>query len=118
MDIGLVSLIILIVVILLGFVRKLNVGILAIAAATLLGSVSGQFTSKEIIGGFSASLFMHCAGKRLSGIGDEATGWIDWSADLGNSDSGLSGWIYRRGNRPGLRACNGILGSDCHSARA
>lgn len=65
MDIGLVSLIILIVVILLGFVRKLNVGILAIAAATLLGSVSGQFTSKEIIGGFSASLFMTLFGVTL-----------------------------------------------------
>lgn len=65
MDIGLVSLIILVIVILLGFVRKLNVGILAIAAATLLGSVSGQFTSKEIIGGFSSSLFMTLFGVTL-----------------------------------------------------
>lgn len=65
MDIGVISLIILVVVIMLGFVRKLNVGILAIAAAAILGSVTGQFTGKEIISGFSSSLFMTLLGVTL-----------------------------------------------------
>lgn len=64
-DIGLVSLILLVLVIFLGFLRRLNVGVLAIAAAAILGSVSGQFTSKEVISGFSASLFMTLLGVTL-----------------------------------------------------
>lgn len=62
MDIGLIALIILIVVIALGFWKKLNVGLLAIAAATILGYASGMFTGKEIIKGFSSSLFMTLLG--------------------------------------------------------
>ena len=58
MDIGLVSLIVLIIVVIIGFVRKVNVGILAIAAAAILAYVTGAFTGKEVVKGFSASLFM------------------------------------------------------------
>lgn len=65
MELGVVSLVILVVVILLGFVLKLNVGILAITAAAILGSVSGRFTGKEIIAGFSSSLFLTLLGVTL-----------------------------------------------------
>lgn len=58
MDIGLVSLILLIIVVIVGFVRKVNVGVLAIAAAAILAYTTGAFTGKEVIKGFSASLFM------------------------------------------------------------
>lgn len=62
MDIGLIALIVLFVVIAIGFWRKLNVGLLAIAAAVILGTASGMFTSKQIIAGFSGSLFMTLLG--------------------------------------------------------
>ena len=62
MDMGVVSLIILIVVVVLGFVRKTNVGVLAIAAAAILAYATGQFTGKEVVKGFSASLFMTLLG--------------------------------------------------------
>ncbi len=65
MDIGAVSLIVLIVVIALGFIRKMNVGILAIAAAAILAYASGQFTARQVTGGFSASLFMTLLGVTL-----------------------------------------------------
>lgn len=58
MDIGLVSLILLVIVVIVGFVRKVNVGVLAIAAAAILAYTTGAFTGKEVIKGFSASLFM------------------------------------------------------------
>lgn len=41
MDIGAISLIVLIAVVVLGFVRKMNVGILAVAAAAILAYASG-----------------------------------------------------------------------------
>ncbi|MEG0769579.1 MAG: SLC13 family permease [Ruthenibacterium sp.] len=62
MDIGLIALIVLVIVIALGFWKKMNVGLLAIAAATVLGYASGLFTGKEIIKGFSSSLFMTLLG--------------------------------------------------------
>ena len=65
MDMGVISLIILVAVVVLGFVRKSNVGILAIAAAAILAYASGQFTAKQVTGGFSASLFMTLLGVTL-----------------------------------------------------
>lgn len=65
MDMGLAALLLLLLVVALGFVRKVNVGLLAIAAATILGYGTGQFSGKEIIGGFSASLFMTLLGVTL-----------------------------------------------------
>lgn len=62
MDIGLIALLVLFAVIAIGFWRKLNVGLLAIAAAVILGYASGMFTSKQIIAGFSGSLFMTLLG--------------------------------------------------------
>lgn len=65
MNIGMVALLVLVAVVLVGFIRKLNVGLLAIAAAVVLGYVSGQFSGKDIISGFSASLFMTLLGVTL-----------------------------------------------------
>ena len=56
-----ISLVTLIAVILLGFFRKVNVGLLAILAAALLGSVLG-LSDSTIINGFSASLFINLLG--------------------------------------------------------
>lgn len=56
-----ISLVTLVVVILLGFFRKVNVGLLAILAAALLGSALG-LSDSTIINGFSASLFINLLG--------------------------------------------------------
>ena len=56
-----ISLVTLIAVILLGFFRKVNVGLLAILAAALLGSALG-LSDSTIINGFSASLFINLLG--------------------------------------------------------
>lgn len=61
MSIELISLLILLVVVLVGFTRKINVGLIAILAVTILGSFIGVSDSK-IIGGFSASLFIMLLG--------------------------------------------------------
>ncbi|QUH18522.1 hypothetical protein HYG84_00450 [Alkaliphilus sp. B6464] len=60
-NMGLISLILLFVVIVIGFLRKTNVGILAIAASLIVGRLAG-ITDKEIISGFSSSLFIMLAG--------------------------------------------------------
>ncbi len=65
MDIGLIALLVLLLVVIVGFLLKLNVGLLAIAGAVILGYVSGMFSGSEIIGGFSASLFMTLLGVTL-----------------------------------------------------
>lgn len=61
MNMAILSLLILVAVILIGFFRKVNVGLLAILAATIFGSFIA-FTDKKIIGGFSASLFIMLLG--------------------------------------------------------
>lgn len=60
-SIALISLLVLILVIVIGFVRKINVGLVAILAAVILGSVVGDSDS-DIIGGFGASLFIMLLG--------------------------------------------------------
>ena len=65
MNIGIVALLILVAVIAIGFFRKLNVGVLAMAAAVILGYVSGDYTTKEIVSGYSASLFITLFGLTL-----------------------------------------------------
>ena len=60
-SLALVSLIVLVAVILIGFFRKVNVGLVAILAVTIFGMCIGQSDSKTI-GGFSASLFIMLLG--------------------------------------------------------
>lgn len=61
MNLGLVSLLVLLIAIVIGFVRNVNVGILSIAAAMVLGLIYG-LNAKEIISGFSSSLFLQMVG--------------------------------------------------------
>lgn len=58
---ALLSLGFLIIAIVLGFVRKMNVGVIAIALAFIVGKLIGLSDTK-ILGGFSASLFLMLAG--------------------------------------------------------
>ncbi len=65
MNLGIVALLVLIIVIVVGFIKKLNVGLLAMAAAIVIGYVSGQFSTKEIVSGFGTSLFVTLLGVTL-----------------------------------------------------
>lgn len=62
---GIISLVVLFAVVAIGFIRKANVGLLAIAAAAVLAYASGEYTAKEVTSGFSASLLMTLLGVTL-----------------------------------------------------
>ena len=61
MNLGLLSLIALIAAIIIGFLRNANVGILCLAFAMLLGTVFG-ISTKDLLAGFSSSIFIQMAG--------------------------------------------------------
>jgi Na+/H+ antiporter NhaD/arsenite permease-like protein len=61
MDLGILSLIFLIVAIALGFFRKMNTGLVAIGLALVIGRIGGV-AEKKIIAGFSGSLFIMLLG--------------------------------------------------------
>lgn len=61
MNLGLVSLILLLVAIVIGFARNCNVGILSIAFAMILGVIY-KVNVSDIIAGFSSSLFIQMVG--------------------------------------------------------
>ena len=61
MNMAIASLIALALAIVLGFVRKLNVGIVAIALAYIIGIAYG-LSAKDITGGFSSSMAMSMIG--------------------------------------------------------
>lgn len=61
MNLGLISLILLLAAIVIGFARNCNVGIICVAFAMILGVVYGIDT-KEILSGFSSSLFIQMVG--------------------------------------------------------
>lgn len=56
-NLALISLCVLLIIIFIGFFRKINVGLVAILGVVILGSFMG-FTDSEIIGGFSSSTFV------------------------------------------------------------
>ena len=63
MNLGLLSLILLLAAIVLGFTRKANVGIVCIGFAMVLTLLfPGQVKAKDVIAGFSTSLFVQMAG--------------------------------------------------------
>ena len=63
MNLGLLSLILLLTAIILGFTRKANVGILCIGFSMILSLLySNQITAGAIVDGFKASLFIQMAG--------------------------------------------------------
>lgn len=57
-----ISLLILLASVAIGFFRKMNVGIVALLGAVVLGYGSGQFSDSDIIAGFGSSLFLTLAG--------------------------------------------------------
>lgn len=65
MNMATLSLIMLVAAIAIGFFLNVNVGLVSIFFAVILGYGSGQFTGKEIISGWSGSLFMTLAGITL-----------------------------------------------------
>lgn len=65
MNIAYISLLLLVLAIAIGFFRKINVGIISILFAVILGYGSGMFTGKQIIAGFGGSLFLTLAGITL-----------------------------------------------------
>ena len=65
MNLGLVALLVLIGVIAIAFFLKVNIGLLSILAAVILGLGSGQFTGKQIVSGFGGSLFLTLAGMTM-----------------------------------------------------
>lgn len=64
MNVGLISLILLVVAIAVGFVRNANVGILSIAFATIVCIVfkSGDINASTVVSGFGTSLFIQMVG--------------------------------------------------------
>ncbi len=61
MNMAVVSLLVLIVVVALGFIKKVNIGFLSIGVAFLLG-LAGGMTNKQIISGFNSSMFVTLVG--------------------------------------------------------
>lgn len=63
MNLGLLSLILLIVAIVIGFLRNINVGILSIGFAMILAlAFPDTLSAKDVISGFGSSLFVQMAG--------------------------------------------------------
>lgn len=63
MNLGLLSLILLLVAIVIGFVRNVNVGILSIGFAMILTLLfKDQIAAADVIGGFGTSLFVQMVG--------------------------------------------------------
>lgn len=61
MNLSILSIIVLIAVIVVGFAFKSNVGVIAFCAATLLGLIMGV-DQKDIIAGFGSNLFVTLLG--------------------------------------------------------
>lgn len=61
MNMAVISLIVLVVVVAIGFIKKVNLGFLSLGAAFILGTVGGM-TAKEISKGFDSSMFVTLVG--------------------------------------------------------
>ena len=61
MDFSVISLIVLVAVVAIGFIKKVNLGFLSMGVAFILGTCGGM-SAKEIANGFSASMFVTLVG--------------------------------------------------------
>ena len=61
MDFSVISLIVLVVVVAIGFIKKVNLGFRSLGVAFILGTCGGM-SAKEIAGGFSSSMFVTLVG--------------------------------------------------------
>ncbi len=64
MNLAVISLVVLVCILVIGYKFKVNTGLLSIACAMILGHVIGM-TDKEIIGGFATTLFVQLTGVML-----------------------------------------------------
>lgn len=87
-----ISLILFVVIIVLAFWRKTNIGILAFAAALILGRIIGM-TDKEIVKGLSASLFVTLTGITLLFSAVNETGALEMISGKITSLAGKRIWI-------------------------
>ncbi len=58
---AIISLLVLVVVVAIGFIKKVNIGFFSVGAAFILGSVGGM-SAKQIVSGFSSSMFVTLVG--------------------------------------------------------
>ena len=87
-----VALVIFLGVIILAFVRKINVGILAVAAGVIAVRLFGM-TDKDLIGGFSSSMFVTLVGITLLFATINATGALDLLARKIIALAGNKVWV-------------------------
>ena len=76
MDMAAFSLIALVLVIAIGYFTKVNIGVIALAAAFLIGIPNGM-AYKEIVGGFPTSLFITLLGVQVLGVIAKECGALD-----------------------------------------
>ena len=87
-----IALVIFLGVIVLAFVRKINVGILAVAAGVIAVRLFGM-TDKDLIGGFSSSMFVTLVGITLLFATINATGALDLLARKIIALAGNKVWV-------------------------
>ena len=61
MNLAIISLIVLVIVVAIGFIKKVNLGFLSLAVAFILGTI-GDMSAKQISAGFSSSMFVTLVG--------------------------------------------------------
>lgn len=87
------SILVFLVIIVMSFFRKMNLGILAFAAALVLGRIMGV-ADKEIVKGLSQSLFVTLAGITLLFSAVSATGVLDLISKKVISLVGNRIWVF------------------------
>ena len=92
MSMPLLTLLFLVGAIVIGFFRKVNVGILAIALALFIGRITGM-TDKEIIEGFNASLFIMLVGVTFLFSIVQINGTLDLIAKKAVGLAGKRTWL-------------------------
>ena len=92
MSMDVISLIVFVVVVIVAFLKKMNVGLLSIAVAVVLGRFFG-ITDKVIISGFSTSLFITLVGITFLFTIVNSTGALELSAKKLVSLVGKNIWL-------------------------
>ena len=89
---ALLSLVFLVVVLVIGFLRKINMGLIAIGAALIIGRIAGVSDS-TVIGGFNTSLFMTLLGTSFLFSMAVNNGTLDLFAKKILKLTGRYGWL-------------------------
>lgn len=92
MGLDIISVVVLICCIVIGFIKKINVGLVCIAGALIFGRLSG-FTDKEIISGFNSNLFITLMGVTLLFSILNTNGSIELLAKKIVNFSGSKNWV-------------------------